>query len=55
MQVEVKVSAKSTFGEHDIFKTEVNYDGSELSDLVIAIQKAINHISAKKAKDRNSP
>ena len=50
MQVEVKVSAKSTFGTQTVYQAEADYDGIELNHLVIAIQKAINRISTKKAK-----
>ena len=50
MEVEVKVSAKSTFGTQTIYEVEADYDGSELNHLVIAIQKAINQIAVRKAK-----
>ena len=50
MQVEIRVSAKSTFGTQTVYQAEADYDGNELNRLIIAFQKAINHISAKKAK-----
>ena len=55
MKVEVKVVAKSGFGMQPVYETELEFDGKQLHDLIVALQKAINLISAKVKSDGASP